>query len=111
VTDTRKVNHSAIDIAALRASEKFLAWKPAHTVRTTIQEGIEQSNLLKDERHFTPQELAETWGVSVQTIRELFKDEEGVLKIGRDGTRNRRRYKTIRIPESVAERVHTRLSA
>jgi hypothetical protein len=62
------------------------------------------------ERHYTPAELAELWGVSVQTIRELFKDEDGVLKIGSKGTRNRRAYVTIRVPESVAERVHTRLS-
>jgi hypothetical protein len=63
------------------------------------------------EKHFTPAELAEMWGVSVQTICEIFKAEEGVLKIGSNGTRNRRAYKTLRIPESVAERVHTRLSA
>ena len=101
-------------ISEAKASQKFRDWKSTRAVRTApsrTPRHIEQSDLLKDERHFTPQELAETWGVSVQTIRELFKDEEGVLKIGRDGTRMRRRYKTLRIPESVAERVHTRLSA
>jgi methylphosphotriester-DNA--protein-cysteine methyltransferase len=64
-----------------------------------------------DEKHFTPADLAKAWGISPQTIRELFKNEEGVLKIGSKGTRTRRAYKTLRIPESVAERVHTRLSA
>lgn len=62
------------------------------------------------ERHYSPAELAKTWGVSVQTIRDIFKNESGVLKIGRDGTRHRRRYKTLRIPESIAEKVHGRLS-
>jgi hypothetical protein len=65
---------------------------------------------MMDERHYTPAELADLWGVSVQTVRELFKDEDGVSKIGSDGTRNRRAYKTLRIPYSVAERVHTKLS-
>jgi hypothetical protein len=96
-------------VSALAGSEKFRLWQPSYAARKT--DGIERSALLKDERHFTPQELAESWSVSVQTIREIFEREEGVLKIGRDGTRTRRRYKTLRIPESVAERVHTRLSA
>ncbi len=71
---------------------------------------IQVLDLIKD-KHYTPAELAKMWGVSVQTIRDLFKDEEGVLKIGSDGTRTRRAYKTLRIPHSIAERVHTRLSA
>jgi len=99
-------------IAALVRSEQFHQWKPSYAVRTpTTPPFIERSALLKDERHFTPQELADMWKVSVQTIREIFQNEDGVLKIGRDGTRTRRRYKTLRIPESVVERVHTRLSA
>ncbi len=61
------------------------------------------------EKHYTPAELADLWGVSVQTIRDLFKSEDGVLEIGSDGTRNRRAYKTLPIPYSVAERVRTRL--
>jgi hypothetical protein len=91
-------------VAELVRSPEFQAWrKPT--------KGVEKSSLSLAEKHWTPQELAEIWGVSVQTIREIFQKEEGVLKIGRDGTRSRRRYKTLRIPESVAERVHTRLSA
>jgi len=93
-------------------SEQFRQWKPSYAVRApTTSPYIERSALAKDERHFTPQELADMWKVSVQTIREIFQNEDGVLKIGRDGTRTRRRYKTLRIPESVVERVHTRLSA
>jgi hypothetical protein len=95
----------------VRASEKFLNWKPTtHSVPTSIRRAIEQSNVMMDEKHYTPSELADLWGVSVQTVRELFKNEDGVLKIGSDGTRNRRAYRTLRIPYSVAERVHTKLS-
>ena len=87
----------------VRASQRFQEWgKP--------RRGLEISNIMADERHYTPLELAEMWGVSVQTIRELCRDKDGVLKIGSDGSRTRRAYKTLRIPHSVAERVHTRLS-
>jgi hypothetical protein len=97
-------------VVELKSSEKFREWKPSYSA-TPRTPGIERSPILKDERHFTPQELADMWKVSVQTVREIFQNEDGVLKIGRDGTRTRRRYKTLRIPESVVERVHTRLSA
>jgi hypothetical protein len=102
-------------ILEAKTSRKFRDWKSTSAVRAAAASRrpphIEQSDLLKDERHFTPQELAETWGVSVETIRVIFRDEPGVLKIGPDGTRFKRGYKTLRIPESVAERVHARLSA
>ena len=64
-----------------------------------------------EDKHYTPQELAEAWGVSAQTIREIFRREPGVLKIGSNGTRTRRAYKLLRTPASVAQRVHNRLSA
>ena len=98
-------------VAELHSSKTFREWKPSYSKLATRTPGIERSAILKEERFFTPQELASLWNVSVQTIREIFQREEGVLKIGPDGTRSRRRYKTLRIPESVAERVQTRLSA
>ena len=64
-----------------------------------------------EDKHYSPAELAKWWGVSAQTIREIFRHERGVLKIGSNGTKTRRAYKMQRIPASVAERVHNRLSA
>ncbi len=114
-------------IELLRSSEKFQQWrkrkqhrkpigKPKDIILRGLSKGSDEkcelnSSILMVERHYEPTELAELWGVSVQTIREIFKSEEGVLKIGSNGTRSRRRYMTLRIPESVAKRVHTRLSA
>jgi hypothetical protein len=60
------------------------------------------------ERHFAPQDLAEVWGVSADTIRSLFEKEPGVLVIERCTKTRARRYRTMRIPESVALRVHRR---
>jgi hypothetical protein len=99
----------------LRNSPRFLAWRPVIPIPPEPEPDengryFEMACLMK-ERHYTPQELAEIWGVSVQTIRDVFRNEEGVLKLGSDGNRMRRGYKTLRIPESVAERVHQRLSA
>ena len=91
----------------LRASQRFRDWNPEPS--RVRKPGVEVSNLVA-EKHYSPSELAELWGVSPQTIRDLFKDEDGVLKLGSDGTKTRRADKTLRIPHSVAERVHTRLS-
>lgn len=92
-------------IAELRQSAKFRVWNQlsvsdlSHLAKSPI-----------DDRHFTPAELAEMWGVSPETIRVLFREEPGVLKIGPNGTKFKRGYKTLRIPQSIAERVYTRLS-
>jgi hypothetical protein len=63
------------------------------------------------EQHFTPAELADRWKLSADVIRVLFEKEPGVLVIGDQvSSRSKRRYRTVRIPESVVDRVHRRLS-
>ena len=47
--------------------------------------------------------------LSVDTIRNLFEKEPGVMVIHRP-RRGVRRYRTLRIPASVAERVFRRLT-
>jgi hypothetical protein len=91
-------------VAELVRSPKFRQW-PKLTVAD-----LEQSHISVGEKHFTPQELAEAWGVSAELVRQIFRSEKGVLKIGKPGTKYRRPYLTLRIPESVAEDVHRRLS-
>jgi hypothetical protein len=64
------------------------------------------------EEHFSPKQVALMWGLSVATIRRLFENEAGVLKVrNASGPTGRRQYKTLRIPTSVAARVHRRISA
>jgi hypothetical protein len=59
------------------------------------------------ERHYTPQELGEMWGFEQTTIRRMFIDEPGVLKVGKQGRRDGKRdYISLRIPTSVAQRVY-----
>ena len=63
------------------------------------------------ERHYAVTEIAEMWNLSADKVRELFEDEPGVLVIGERNPRHKRRYVTLRIPQSVLERVHRRLSS
>jgi len=61
------------------------------------------------ENHYTVQEIAEKWHLSEKVVRSLFREEPGVIKIDAPERRFKRGYRTLRVPESVAERVHVRL--
>lgn len=61
------------------------------------------------EQHFTVLEIARRWGWSAKTAARVFESEPGVLVIDRPETRYKRGYRTITIPQSVADRVHRRL--
>jgi hypothetical protein len=63
------------------------------------------------ERHYAVTEIAEMWNLSPDKVREIFEGEPGVLVIGDRSPRHKRRYVTLRIPHSVLQRVHRRLSA
>jgi predicted transcriptional regulator len=62
------------------------------------------------ERHFSVAEVAELWGLSPSAVRRLFQQEPGVLALGEPRAKyGRRRGKvTLRIPQSVLERVYRR---
>lgn len=62
------------------------------------------------ERHLTVKKIAELWGLSENSVREIFKAEPGIVRIQRPGSRCKRGYTSIRIPESVVERVHRTMS-
>lgn len=93
-------------VPELLGSEKFRNWgKHVGPLRP-------QDPALSEEKHYSPDELGALWGVSPQTIRNLFETEPGVLRIPsqRPG-KKARRYVSIKIPESVAERVHKKYSS
>jgi hypothetical protein len=75
----------------------------------TPPQSIEAHVLTALEPHFTPQQLAALWGFDQTTIRRMFIDEPDVLKEGKRGRRDGKRdYVSLRIPASVAQRVHER---
>lgn len=66
------------------------------------------SSAIALEKHYRVRELAELWGFSDNTIISLFGSEPGVIRL--ESGAARRKYTTLSIPESVALRVHERLS-
>jgi Fic family protein len=100
-------------VAELQASKKFINWKSETKREPKSQRELTdllRLELAMAEKHFTAAELASLWGVSPQTIRNVFQKEPGVLRITQSNG-NKRSYVLTRIPESVAQRVHKRLSA
>ena len=71
------------------------------TVPTPIRQQVDPF-----ERHYTPKELAELWRLDESTVRRMFQDQSGVLKIGSAGRRDKRDYVTLRIPASTAARFY-----
>jgi len=63
------------------------------------------------EKHYSVKEVALLWKVCSDTVRDIFKDVPGVLRIDRPKTRRKRGYTSLRIPESVVHRVHQRLTS
>jgi hypothetical protein len=61
------------------------------------------------ERHYSVDELASLWGMSDDFVRRLFRDEPGVVVFFKHRP-GRRTYRTVRIPASVANRIHRGLS-
>lgn len=67
---------------------------------------IDQSAMA--ERHYTPQEIAKLWQVSVDLVRDIFRKEPGVINLRAGRETARRTYATLRIPEYVLKRVYAR---
>jgi hypothetical protein len=124
----QKLDKSVKLIQALLGSKKFRAWKPQtiHHKRSngkvkTFEYKGKNQNLFPSysyqnngadpkrpfEKHYTPTEIAEVWGISVDLVRNLFRSEPDVLALDRT---KQGKYVTLRIPESVMIRVHRRLS-
>ncbi len=62
-----------------------------------------------NEKHYSVSEIAQLWNLSDRTIRRIFENEPGVLCLGRPETKHKRGYRTLRIPDTVMQRVHRRL--
>jgi hypothetical protein len=61
------------------------------------------------EKHYSVADLAKLWLFSESTVRRIFINEPGVLKLVHEETRYKRRYTSLRIPEHIAKQVHRRL--
>ena len=61
------------------------------------------------ERHYSVAELAALWNLNPESIRRIFRDRPDVLKLNSPEKLRKRGYCVLRIPESVAQRVHEQL--
>ena len=77
------------------------------STNTRSPHGLEPTPVF--EKHYSVRDLANLWNLSDRTIRRMFVGEPGVVEWGACERRMKRAYKTLRIPESVARRVHRRL--
>lgn len=57
------------------------------------------------EKHYSVQEIATAWGISVAKVRSMFEFLPGVLKF-KSPRLLKRQYTTLRIPESVLRRFY-----
>lgn len=62
------------------------------------------------EPHYTVGELAAMWNLSAEFVRQIVQHEPGVSEWVRQNP-GRRRYRVLRVPESVAERIYRRALA
>jgi len=60
-----------------------------------------------EERHFTISEVAQMWNLSEEFIRQLVRYEPGVTEWVRQAP-GKRRYRVLRIPQSVVDRLYHR---
>ena len=62
------------------------------------------------EEYYSVVQIAQRLNLSHDLVRNLFMREPGVLAITRPAKRNKRIYRTLRIPASVLNRVVTRMA-
>jgi hypothetical protein len=62
-------------------------------------------------QHYTVKEIGTMWKLSDDAVRRIFENEPGVLVLAEEKRNShKRRYRTLRIPASVLERVYRRMS-
>jgi len=76
--------------------------------RARRRQAVRRESPASGEKCYTVQEVAAMWNMSDDSIRALFENEPGVL-IMQVEKRGKRPYRTIRIPESVLQRVQRRM--
>jgi hypothetical protein len=61
-------------------------------------------------RYYSVKEIADLLNLSQDSVRKLFQNEPGVVVLGDQRSKYKRRYTTLRIPESVLGRLLRRMS-
>jgi hypothetical protein len=86
--------------------------EPSHNSAAHTGSGVALSEAPRvfEERHYSVSEIAAMWNLSVDLVRKLFRNEPGVLVLGSVKRRGKRGYMTLRISQSVLERVYRQIT-
>ena len=76
------------------------------SARTTADVSQREPLPIPIDPHYSPQFLAEWWGMSASTVVRWFQDLDGVLKLSQPSKNGRRTRVELRIPFSLAMRVY-----
>ncbi len=97
------------DAAVLSKDQQRMRARMRHKHGVTIKANppvYDPTDRVEHEQHFTPSQIAKQWGLSVYTVRRMFADVPGVLKIGQKG-----KHVSLRIPGRLLRAYHAKLSA
>jgi hypothetical protein len=89
--------------AQLAAEQEKMRRRHGATIARACVPAYESGGHVAEERHFTPTEIAQMWGVSVWTVRKMFANVPGVLKIG-----TKSKYLSLHIPARILHGYHAR---
>jgi AraC-like DNA-binding protein len=87
---------------------------PTSLVGITERKGITMMNQKPNalEKHYSLEEVAEAWGISVRSARRIFRDQPGVADLNaHKSSLTSRPYSVLRVSASAAARVHEQRSA
>ena len=65
---------------------------------------------MRERQAYSVAEVEELIGFSARTITRMFENEKGVLVLERPESTHKRRYRSIRIPRVVYERVMRKIT-
>ena len=71
---------------ALSKEQERMRRRHGVVVKSSPVLSYDPAQQVEHEQHFTPAQIAKQWGISVHTVRRLFADIPGVLKIGQKGS-------------------------
>ena len=84
--------------------------KATRGCRTCSRNMASELNEPKRLEIYTPDEIANLHKLHPSTVRRMFIDEDGVIRIGHPARRGKRQHFTLRIPHHVVERVFGRMT-
>jgi hypothetical protein len=98
--------HFMRDAVSLTADHERMRRRHGAAVKASPAPVYSPAQSVEVEQHFTPGEIAKQWGISTKTVRRMFANTPGVLKLGTKG-----KHVSLRIPGRLLKAHHAKLSA